>query len=161
MYNRILSLFSAVPYSAPTVSADKSTSTYINEGLAAHLTNTSLQTQRGEAGVRLLDELIGCHIVSSTPVVPTVQQERRSRQPRPPRAMGEVMDVEQLRSARPRHSEQASPTAEPNRFTPEDVEDIKSQVADVLAETFKAALDMSVHFQVGGCSEPEVFVYSS
>ncbi|KAG7099371.1 hypothetical protein E1B28_001227 [Marasmius oreades] len=32
--------------------------------LACHLTNTSLQTHRGEAGVRLLNELVGCHVLS-------------------------------------------------------------------------------------------------
>lgn len=32
--------------------------------LTPHLTNTSLQTHLGEENVRLLDELIGCHILS-------------------------------------------------------------------------------------------------
>lgn len=32
--------------------------------LTSHLTNTSLQTDCGEEGVRLLDELVGCHILS-------------------------------------------------------------------------------------------------
>jgi tubulin---tyrosine ligase len=34
--------------------------------LSPHLTNTSLQTHRGEEGVRLLDELIGCTILSGS-----------------------------------------------------------------------------------------------
>lgn len=35
-----------------------------NPALAPHLTNTSLQTGKGEAGVRLLKELVGCQILS-------------------------------------------------------------------------------------------------
>ena len=71
--------------------------------LAAHLTNTSLQTERGEAGVRLLDELPGCQILS-LPGLGTLALE--------------------------------------------DVQDLKDQMSDVLAAAFKAALEMSVHFQV-------------
>ena len=32
--------------------------------MTPHLTNTSLQKDRGEAGVRLLSELVGCQILS-------------------------------------------------------------------------------------------------
>ncbi|KAJ3714408.1 hypothetical protein C8R42DRAFT_747627 [Lentinula raphanica] len=61
LYNRVLALFSSLPYTVPNAS-DSSTSTQAD--LAPHLTNTSLQTHRGEQGVRLLNELIGCHILS-------------------------------------------------------------------------------------------------
>ncbi|KAF5382966.1 hypothetical protein D9757_006393 [Collybiopsis confluens] len=57
--NRILALFSSVPYCPP-----RSDDTTLD--LAPHLTNTSLQTRRGEEGVRLLDELVGCHVLSSS-----------------------------------------------------------------------------------------------
>lgn len=75
--------------------------------LSCHLTNTSLQIHRGEAGVRLLDELLGCKILSGTP-------------------SSDESDV----------------------LTEEDFEDIKLQMGEALGETFKAALEMSVHFQV-------------
>ncbi|KAG7450353.1 tubulin-tyrosine ligase [Guyanagaster necrorhizus] len=55
---RILALFSAVPYAPPERGENGSVD------LTPHLTNTSLQTHRGEESVRLLDELIGCHIQS-------------------------------------------------------------------------------------------------
>ncbi|KAF7969221.1 hypothetical protein HWV62_27929 [Athelia sp. TMB] len=104
MYPRILALFSAVPYSPPTqlVTSDGQ---YTNVDLAPHLTNTSLQTHRGEDGVRLLDELIGCHVLSGA-------------------------------------------TGQHVVLTSEDVTDLKDQMASILAETFKAALDNPVHFQV-------------
>ncbi|KAG5353244.1 hypothetical protein C0989_008979 [Termitomyces sp. Mn162] len=56
LYDRILALFSSVPYVEPhdTTTLD----------LRPHLTNTSLQTHKGEEGVRLFDELIGCRIFS-------------------------------------------------------------------------------------------------
>ena len=59
MYERILALFSAESYHAPMRSDFESTIS-----LTPHLTNTSLQTHHGEENVRLLDELIGCHILS-------------------------------------------------------------------------------------------------
>lgn len=59
MYERILALFSAEPYHAPIHSDFE-----LSVSLTPHLTNTSLQTHRGEENVRLLDELIGCHILS-------------------------------------------------------------------------------------------------
>lgn len=37
---------------------------------------------------------------------------------------------------------------EGTEFTLKDVADIKRQMADILAETFKAALDSPIHFQV-------------
>ncbi|KAJ3844100.1 TTL-domain-containing protein [Lentinula raphanica] len=61
LYNRVLALFSSLPYTVPNAS-DSSTSTQVD--LAPHLTNTSLQTHRGEEGVRLLNELVGCRILS-------------------------------------------------------------------------------------------------
>lgn len=59
MYERILALFSTEPYQAP-MRPDLESSV----SLTAHLTNTSLQTHRGEENVRLLDELIGHRILS-------------------------------------------------------------------------------------------------
>ncbi|KIJ68279.1 hypothetical protein HYDPIDRAFT_106453 [Hydnomerulius pinastri MD-312] len=59
MYERILALFSAEPYKSPTHSDDDS-----EMSLAPHLTNTSLQTHRGEEGVRLFDQLVDCHVLS-------------------------------------------------------------------------------------------------
>ncbi|KAJ3895073.1 tubulin-tyrosine ligase [Lentinula edodes] len=58
LFNRVLALFSSVPYSSPNPQDQIL-------DLAPHLTNTSLQTNRGEEGVRLLNELIGCHILST------------------------------------------------------------------------------------------------
>ena len=99
----MLALFSAVPYTPPTPELIASEQT----DLSAHLTNTSLQVERGEAGVRLLDELIGCHILGQA----------------------ELTDGEDI-------------------LTEDDLEDLKFQMAGTLGETFNAALDMSVHFQV-------------
>ena len=72
--------------------------------LAPHLTNTSLQTHRGEEGVRLLDELVGLQILSRS---------------------GESINL-----------------------AAEHCEDIRSQIGEALAETFKAALASPIHFQV-------------
>ncbi|KAK0246082.1 tubulin-tyrosine ligase [Armillaria nabsnona] len=58
VYKQILALFSALPYAPPERGENESID------LTPHLTNTSLQTHRGEEGVRLLDELVGCHIQS-------------------------------------------------------------------------------------------------
>lgn len=77
--------------------------------LAPHLTNTSLQRDRGEEGVRLLDELVGCRILSRA----------------------------------------SSDTAATDEFiTKEDIKNILNQMADVLAETFQAAIQSPVHFLV-------------
>lgn len=130
VYERILALFSAVPYAPPSNSADSRAS-----DLAAHLTNTSLQIERGEAGVRLLDELVGCHVLSAAPAP-------GQRQPvRPPYAMGQALDPEGIRATRKQESQY--PT-----LALEDIADLKSQISAILAETFKAAVEMSVHFQV-------------
>ncbi|GBE78305.1 Probable tubulin--tyrosine ligase [Sparassis crispa] len=150
MYTRILSLFSAVRYAAPTSAVNDEDA--VNGDLAAHLTNTSLQGERGEAGVRLLDELVGCHILSASPSPQEHKQPAPPRhQPRPPRAMGEVLEVDHVRSLSQAQVKEARRTAEARHLSPvlaqEDIEDIKAQISDVLAETFKAALEMSVHFQ--------------
>ncbi|KAK0465415.1 tubulin-tyrosine ligase [Desarmillaria tabescens] len=58
VYKQLLALFSALPYAPPERGENESVD------LTPHLTNTSLQTHRGEEGVRLLDELVGCHIQS-------------------------------------------------------------------------------------------------
>lgn len=144
MYTRLLALFSAVPYAAPDHS-EQSTADYINEDLAAHLTNTSLQTDRGEAGVRLLDEMVGCHVVSSH-FTTTQSSRERPQQSNPPWAMGEMLGAEDLRAAH--KVQQADPAPHHDKLSAEDVENIKSQIAEILGETFKAALEMSVHFQV-------------
>ena len=130
-----MALFSAVPYVAPSkATADKDSRPSLD--LAPHLTNTSLQTERGEAGVRLLDELVKCHILSGGP-----RGTPQRQPPRPPRAMGQALDPEAIRSAR-KSQEQHSVISQ------DDIEDLKRQVGDILAETFKAAVEMSVHFQV-------------
>ncbi|KIK47333.1 hypothetical protein CY34DRAFT_799494 [Suillus luteus UH-Slu-Lm8-n1] len=105
MYDRVLALFAAVPYVSPTKGDGVNDAAAGNIDLTPHLTNTSLQIDRGEEGVHLLDELSGCHILS-----------------------GADTDRGAL-------------------FTPEDIEDIKVQMGSVLAETFKAALEMPIHFQ--------------
>jgi len=106
MYDRVLALFAAVPYASPTKKEDDHDDTPWNVDLTPHLTNSSLQIERGEEGVHLIDELSGCHILSG---------DDRNR-----RAL----------------------------FMPEDIENIKVQMCDVLAETFKAAVEMPIHFQV-------------
>lgn len=98
LYDRILSLFSSVPYEEPTDTSSLD--------LMPHLTNTSLQTHKGEEGVRLFNELIGCQILSS-------------------------------------HEGDSS-----LRFTRENMAEIVQQMVEVLRETFKAALENPVHFQV-------------
>jgi tubulin--tyrosine ligase len=103
LYSRILALFSAVPYVTPVARDDHSP-----VDLTPHLTNTSLHTHRGEAGVRLLDELVGCHIFSN-------------------------------------------PAENPNNklmLMAIDVETLVDQIVNILAETFKAALENPIHFQV-------------
>jgi len=97
LYDRILALFSSATYVAP--SSDQGS---FPLDLTPHLTNTSLQIQCGDDNVRLLDELVGCHILS-----------------------GESNAT--LRSS--------------------DIDTIIIQMRDVLADTFKAALQNPVHFQ--------------
>ncbi|KAI0307869.1 tubulin-tyrosine ligase family-domain-containing protein [Multifurca ochricompacta] len=58
LYTRILALFSSKPYSPPAAAADGVID------LLPHLTNSSLHTHKGEECVRLLDELVGCHVLS-------------------------------------------------------------------------------------------------
>jgi len=101
-YTRILALFSSEPFALPDAGDS-------NPSLAPHLTNTSLQTDRGETGVRLLDELVGCQILSP---------------------------------------------GWNRKLTEGDVKDLVNQIGEVLSETFKAALENPVHFQVrvNGCS---------
>ena len=96
LYTRILALFSSVPFVLPETGDS-------NPSLAPHLTNTSLQTDRGEAGVRLLNELVGCQILSS---------------------------------------------GWDRKLMEEDVNDLVNQIGEILSETFKAALENPVHFQV-------------
>jgi hypothetical protein len=95
-----LALFSSKPYTPPAAAADG------DIDLAPHLTNSSLQTHRGEEGVRLLDELVGCHVISG--------------------------DVDESRSI----------------LTQSHLESIQDQMADTLSETFKAAIQSPIHFQV-------------
>ncbi|KAI0778076.1 hypothetical protein BD413DRAFT_704275, partial [Trametes elegans] len=135
VYDRILALFSAVPYTPPSKQAHGDQSDVLD--LAAHLTNTSLQTERGESGVRLLDELVGCHVLSSP--APHRQQHK-------PRAMGLAMDEDTMAIVRQQQQRRVSDSRCPT-ITSEDISDLKQQVSDVLSETFKAAVEMSVHFQ--------------
>jgi tubulin--tyrosine ligase len=96
LYTRILALFSSVPFVVPEAGDS-------NPSLTPHLTNTSLQTDRGDAGVRLLSELVGCQILSS---------------------------------------------GWDRKLTEEDTNDLIDQMGEILSETFKAALESPVHFQV-------------
>jgi hypothetical protein len=105
MYPRVLSLFSAAPYSAPTMGGISEGGVHVPVDLTPHLTNTSLQQHRGEEGVRLLDELVGCRILSQS-------------------GSSQNYVDSQLISA------------------------LKDQMANVLSETFKAALETPIHFQV-------------
>uniref|UniRef100_A0A0W0G2P6 Tubulin-tyrosine ligase n=1 Tax=Moniliophthora roreri TaxID=221103 RepID=A0A0W0G2P6_MONRR len=58
LYARVLALFSATPYEEPG-------SHNGTIDLSCHLTNTCLQVNdHGQEGVRLLDELEGCHVLS-------------------------------------------------------------------------------------------------
>ncbi|TFK41016.1 tubulin-tyrosine ligase/Tubulin polyglutamylase [Crucibulum laeve] len=98
LYERVLALFSAVPYVHPQIGAQQTSQL----DLSPHLTNTSLQTYSGEATVRLLDEMVGCQILSG---------------------------------------EQST------TFTKEHVTSIADQMAAVLGETFKAALQNPIYFQ--------------
>jgi tubulin--tyrosine ligase len=91
-------LFSAKAYELPfsEESAD----------LVPHLTNTCLQADRGEDGVRLLDELVNCDILSLN-------------------------------------------RSETNlKLSAKDITSIVDQIAEALAEAFKATLENPVHFQV-------------
>ena len=129
----MLALFSSSPFSPPTGDLDKST-----EALGKHLTNTALQLERGETGVRLFDELVGSHPLGS----PITSQTRPIRRPARGRAMGMMMDPDQ----RAKTSKLEESMTE--IFSTADSEDIQNQIADILSDTFKAALGMSVHFQV-------------
>ncbi|KAF8633946.1 hypothetical protein AX15_001129 [Amanita polypyramis BW_CC] len=102
LYDRVLALFSAVPYQPPRATDGEAT---MSIDLTPHLTNTSLQMHRGEGGVRLFQELVGCHILSGS------QNSDR-------------------------------------RLTSEDVDSIVNQMSQALSETFRAALQTPVHFQV-------------
>ncbi|KAJ7102237.1 tubulin-tyrosine ligase [Mycena belliarum] len=63
LFHEILALFSAVPYTQPIVKEDEDGDP-LPVDLAPHLTNTSLQTDRGEEGVRLFKELLSCQVLS-------------------------------------------------------------------------------------------------
>ncbi|KLO14479.1 tubulin-tyrosine ligase [Schizopora paradoxa] len=94
LYKRVLALFSAVPYSQPGTATDLD--------LRPHLTNTCLQNDHDERNVRLLDELVGCQLLSS--------------------------------------SNEA-------HFTDSDKNSLIDQMAEILANTFEAAVQNPVHFQ--------------
>jgi len=65
LYTRMLALFSSKPFALPAPAPAPGGDTLAID-LAPHLTNSSLQTttHRGEEGVRLLDELVGFHVLS-------------------------------------------------------------------------------------------------
>lgn len=98
MYRRMLALFSCEPYDFPRRGNHEP-----SISLLPHLTNTSLQSHRGEEGVRLFDELIGHQILSGIE--------------------GNINLLEQ------------------------DITDIKEQMAQILADVFKAAAEQAIHFQ--------------
>jgi hypothetical protein len=102
LYTHVLALFSSKHYTMPVPAADHAID------LARHLTNSSLQIQRGEEGVRLFDELVGCHILSCRANAP---------------CGGSILTSDHLTN-------------------------IQDQIAETLAETFKAALQSPIHFQV-------------
>jgi tubulin--tyrosine ligase len=106
----MLALFSSKPFELPGSVPSAAGDTI---DLAPHLTNSSLQTHRGEEGpgVRLMDELIGCHILSrGAPDLPGSDPD--------------------------------------STLTSDNLADIQDQIADTLAETFTAALQSPIHFQV-------------
>jgi tubulin---tyrosine ligase len=102
LYTRMLALFSSKHYTPPAPMADDTID------LAPHLTNTSLQPHSGEEGVRLFDELVGCHILSCGADGPGGES---------------ILTLSHLTN-------------------------IQDQIADALTETFKAALQSPIHFQV-------------
>lgn len=103
MCPNILALFSSEPYCDPSEQADPND----NLSMRSHLTNTSLQQERGEEGVRLLTELTACRIMNSG-------------------LSGEQCDV----------------------LDENDVQTIVSQMVEITGETFRAAVQMPVHFLV-------------
>lgn len=115
MYTRILALFSSVPYETPQAGPEDEAG---DIDLTPHLTNTSLQSHRGEEGVRLFSELVGCNILS--------------------------------------HQDLDSSLT----LTAEHIEALINQMADVLAETFQAAVDSPVHFQVCPYNMPMIFEFA-
>ncbi|KAJ7783438.1 TTL-domain-containing protein [Mycena maculata] len=72
LFDKILALFSAVPYIKPSVGKDEDGDP-LPLDLSPHLTNTSLQTDRGEEGVRLLEELVSCQVLSGPQDAPKTQ----------------------------------------------------------------------------------------
>jgi tubulin--tyrosine ligase len=106
----VLALFSSKPYTPPAPAADGGID------LEPHLTNSSLQTHRGEEGVWLLDELAGCHVMSGD-------------------AGGGPRSI----------------------LTQGHLENIQEQMADTLSETFKAAIQWPIHFQVRSVSSESFF----
>ncbi|THH11119.1 hypothetical protein EW145_g858 [Phellinidium pouzarii] len=97
LYPHVLALFSSEPYKKPSEISGSSGSF----DLRPHLTNTCLQEDKGEENVRLLQELIGCSILSSYE----------------------------------------------EKITKNDIDSFLKQIAEIIAETFRAALQMPVHFQ--------------
>ncbi|KAJ7900018.1 tubulin-tyrosine ligase [Mycena olivaceomarginata] len=63
LFDKVLALFSAAPYVQPNAEEDEDGDP-LPVDLGPHLTNTSLQAERGEEGVRLFSELISCQILS-------------------------------------------------------------------------------------------------
>ncbi|KAF7306678.1 hypothetical protein MIND_00459500 [Mycena indigotica] len=100
-FHKILALFAATPYTQPSVVEDEDGDP-LPIDLSSHLTNTSLQTEKGDENVRLLEELVSCHILS---------------------------DDSQ------------------SRLSEEDMKNILDQIAVILADTFRAAVQVPTHFQ--------------
>ncbi|KAJ6519516.1 tubulin-tyrosine ligase [Mycena sanguinolenta] len=63
LFDKVLALFSAAPYVRPSAEKDEDGDP-LPVDLEPHLTNTSLQAERGEEGVRLFSELVSCQILS-------------------------------------------------------------------------------------------------
>jgi len=122
LYTRMLALFSSKPFALPAPAPAPAPAPGDTIDLAPHLTNSSLQqttTRRGEECVRLLDELVGCHILS------------RGASATAPGLPGG-------------HGHGSNPDS---TLTSDHLANIQDQIADALAETFTAAIQSPIHFQ--------------
>ena len=90
-----------MPYTSPSSASDLD--------LRPHLTNTCLQDDHDERNVRLLDELVGCRLLSSSSEVCFAESDKVS---------------------------------------------LMNQMEEILANTFEAAVQNPVHFQVRRWSAP-------
>ena len=130
LYTRMLALFSSKPFALPAPLPTPTPGDTATIDLAPHLTNSSLlqASRRGEGsdseGIRLLDELVGCHILSR----------------------GASAGAS---ATGPSASNLLPGSDDPDStLTSAHVANIQDQIADALAETFTAGLQSPIHFQV-------------